>query len=125
MMGGRGSSSGTKSHLPNYKNAVIDVHGKLKNYLLNPKKSNGKADFFKSIGYNMKNHKTLEKDIRNGLKRNPATEYKTNKYGHTAYSVNMELGINKKSDVVTGWQIDKGDNKPRFITAYPKKKGGK
>ena len=37
-MGGRGSSSGTKSHLPNYKNAVIDVHGKLKNYLLNPKK---------------------------------------------------------------------------------------
>ena len=29
----------------------------------------------------------------------------------------MFLGIDKKARVVTGWQIDKGDNKPRFITA--------
>lgn len=124
-MGGRGSSSGMKSHLPNYKNAVIDVHGKFKNYLLNPDKSHGKADFFNSIGYNMKNSKTFERDIKNGLKSNPATVYKTNKYGHTAYSVDMELGINKKKDVTTAWQIDKGKKAPRFITAYPKKKGGK
>lgn len=124
-MGGRGSASGKKAHLPNYKNAVIDTHGKFKNYLLNPTKSAGKADFFNSIGYNMRNYKTFERDIRSGLKNNPAIVYKTNKYGHTAYLVDMELGINKKKNVITGWQIDNGEKKPRFITAYPKKKGGK
>lgn len=119
-MGGRGASSGLKKHLPNYKNAVIDMHGKLKNYLLNPQKSNGKAAFFNSIGYNMKNYKTLEKDIRAGLKKNNAIEYQKNEYGHTPYSVSMELGVNKKENVITAWQIDEGKNTARFITAYPR-----
>lgn len=119
-MGGRGSSSGMSSRLPNYKNAVIS-RDKLKNYILNPNKDPAKSKFFNSIGYNMKNYRQLEADIREGLSKNNAIEYKENKYGNKAFSVTMELGIGKKKQTVTGWQIDNGDNKPRFITARPER----
>ena len=111
------------ARLPNYQRAVI-VAEKLKNYLLHPVKGKGKAHFFRSLGYRMQNFRRLKYDIQEGLKHNPATQRiteKTNKYGHKAYSVNMVLGVDKKARVVTGWQIDKGDNRPRFITAMPAK----
>lgn len=125
-MGGRGSSFKTMRHMPNYKNAEIQ-RDKLKNYILNPSKSNGKAAFFNSIGYNMKNYKRLEKDIRNGIANNPAVAKIENRYGHTvtAYEINMPLGINKSVIVLTAWQKDEGSKIPRFITAYPNKRSNK
>jgi hypothetical protein len=119
-MGGRGAKIGTVARLPNYRRAKI-IEAKLKNYLLNPAKSNGKFEFFNALGYNMKNARRLESDIREGLKSNKAVAFATNKYGHSAYQVDMQLGISEKAGVVTAWQIDKGDNIPRFITAYKKR----
>lgn len=111
------------ARLPNYQRAVI-LTEKIKNYLLHPINGPGKIKFFRSLGYRMQNFRRLKADIQEGLKNNPAipriTE-KTNKYGHKAYSVNMVLGIDKKARVVTAWQIDKGDNRPRFITAMAAK----
>lgn len=123
-MGGRGSKSGVINRLPNYKNAVIP-RDKLKNYLLNPNKDPGKSAFFNSLGYNLANYKRLESDIRKELEKNPAIQYAPNRYGHRAYSVYMNLGINKKESVLTGWQIDSGDNRPRLITAHKNEKKGK
>lgn len=124
-MGGRGAASGAKGGakiLPNARRAVI-ARDKLKNYLLNPNKSPDKAKFFRSLGYNMRNYRRFEADIREEIKTAPAVATITNKYGHTvtAYSVTMPLGINKKAMVVTGWQRDDGASAPRFITAYPDK----
>lgn len=124
-MGGRGAASGAKGGakmLPNARKAVI-ARDKLKNYLLNPNKSPDKAKFFRSLGYNMRNFRRFEADIREEIKTAPAVATITNKYGHTvtAYSVTMPLGINKKAMVVTGWQRDNGASAPRFITAYPDK----
>lgn len=119
-MGGRGAVSGFVARLPNYRSAVV-LNAKVKNYLLNPNKSNGKWKFFRGLGYTMKNSKRLERDIRDGLSKNKALKFAPNKYGNTAYQVEMQLGVGDKSDVVTAWQIDKGDNKPRFITAYKQK----
>lgn len=116
-MGGRGSASGFVSRLPNYKNAVV-LQRKVKNYILNPQKSNGKFAIFAALGYNMGNSKRLEADMREGLKHNKALRFSPNKYGNVAYEVVMELGITTRAKVVTAWQIDNGDNKPRFITAY-------
>lgn len=115
---GRGSSKVGK--LPNRKNAIIP-RNKLKNYLLNPSKSPDKAKFFRGLGYNMRNFRRFEHDIRNGLENNNAVEVIKSKYGHEvkAYNVNMELGINKKAIVLTNWQVDEGTDVPRFITAYP------
>lgn len=118
-MGGRGAAS-KLNRLPNYKHAEI-ARNKLKNYLLNPSKSPDKAKFFRSLGYNMRNFRRFEADIRDGLKTAPAYATVTNKYGHTvtAYSVSMPLGLNKKAIVLTAWQRDEGSSTPRFITAYP------
>lgn len=123
-MGGRGAASGFVTRLPNYQRAEV-LGSKVKNYLLNPNKSNGKHLFFKSIGYNMKNSHRLEHDIRKGLKTNKALAFKRNKYGNAAYQVIMELGIGEKVSVLTAWQIDKGSNTPRFITAYKHRGGNK
>ena len=119
-MGGRGAISGLVSRLPNYQRAVV-LHSKIKNYLLNPDKSNGKSKLFRGLGYTMRNASRLEKDIRAGLKDNKALKFKPNKYGNTMYNVTMQLGIGEKASILTVWQIDKGSNRPRFITAYKKR----
>jgi len=119
-MGGRGAKGKTIPRLPNYQRAVI-LNRKVKEYLLNPAKSGGKAALFNSLGYTMKNAECLKSDIRTGLKENKAVAYSKNRYGHTAYEVVMKLGVDKKASIITGWQIDKGDNVPRFITAYKSK----
>lgn len=120
-MGGRGASSGIVNRLPNYKRAIIPQR-KIGNYLLNPSKSNGKSDFFNSLGYNMKNAERFEKDIRKGLESNKAMSYHKDKFGNTSFDVNMPLGIGKKVMVTTAWRVDKGSTAPRFITAYPREK---
>lgn len=115
--------SGFVSRLPNYKSAEIPQR-KLGNYLLNPDKSNGKSAFFSSIGYNMKNADRFERDLRKGLETSKVFSYNENKHGDKTYIVYMPLGINKKVEVKTVWQIDKGKNEPRLIMAYPSGKKG-
>lgn len=117
-------SRGVKFRIPGYKKAII-ARDKLKNYLLNPHNSNGKSEFFRALGYNMKNWKRLESDLRSGIANNKAIVKIKNRYGHEveAYTVLMPLGINKKAIVITGWEKDPVANAPRFITAYPEKKG--
>lgn len=124
-MGSRGMESPSK-RLPNFKHAEI-ARNKLKNYLLNPSKDENKARFFRSLGYNMRNFRRLERDIREGLKTAPAVATVENKYGHTvtAYSVSMPLGIDRKALVLTAWQRDANSTIPRLITAYPDKRGKK
>lgn len=117
-MGGRGASSYTVvRRLKNYKNAIIP-RNKLKNYILNPSKDEDKAKFFKSLGYNMNNHERLISDIKEKISTNKALKYKTDKNGDTEYQVNMQLGIDKKAIVTTGWIVRKGSNEPQFVTAY-------
>lgn len=116
-MGGRGQSYTVENKLKNYKNAIFP-RNKFKNYLLNPSKSNGKDKFFKELGYNMSNYERLEADIKKKLATNKALNYGKNKHGDISYQVNMQLGINKKQMVTTAWVVEKGSNKPRFVTAY-------
>ena len=115
-MGGRGNVSGFISRLPNYQRARI-LGDKVKNYLLNPNKSNGKSELFRSLGYTMKDAKRLSRDIQDGLKNNRAVQYEPNKHGNVMYNVTMRIGKDKTA-IKTVWQIDKGSNIPRFITAY-------
>ena len=117
-MGGRGRSYYyIVKRLKNYKNAVIDSN-KFGNYILNPDKDPAKARFFKSLGYGMKNDKRLEADIRAKLATNRALAYELNERGDREYQVNMQLGINKKAMVATAWIVRKGEDFPRFVTAY-------
>jgi len=119
-MGGRGASSNLNKRLPNYKNAIISKN-KIGNYLLNPSNKNnqGKAQLFNSIGYNMKNKKQLGNDLRSGLRNNKAILQRSNQYG-SIYNVYMKLGINKKIEFKTIWEVNK--NKTKFVTALPKER---
>lgn len=120
-MGGRGQNYSVVKRLPNYRRAFIP-RNKLKNYILNPSKDKNKAEFFSSLGYNMKNWKRLERDILHKASTNKALKYKKDEYGRVAYQVNMLLGISRKRMVATGWIIDKKGDNPRMITAYHNQK---
>lgn len=121
-MGGRGASSyRVIKRLKNYQRATIPRH-KMTDYLLNPNGDKNKADFFKTLGYNMKNRERLKKDILEKLKMNKALSYGKNINGDEVFQVNMLLGISKKCMVATGWVIPKGSKAPRLVTAYHNKK---
>lgn len=125
-MGGRGANykiKGSKKSIA--KNAVI-VRRKLKDYLLNPAKSNGKYKIFNKLGYNMKNWKRLEMDLRQGLNKAVKEEQlkfiRNNSHGESIYNAKVVLGFGKKKDeIVTGWFVKDKKGNLHFSTVIPKK----
>ena len=122
-MGGRGQHS-TSARMPRFRSASIP-RAKVRDYLLSPKNPNGKAAFFKSLGYTTRNADRFKKDILDGLKRNKAFVYTENKRGDIAMSVIMELGVTRRTEVVTAWAIESGEKNPHLVTAYPREAKGK
>lgn len=114
-MGGRGASAGFISRIPRAGKAVIHEN-KIINYLLKPD-SKHYAEFV-SVGYSRDNPGRLEQDLLEGLKNNEAERFDPNEYGNTTYNVYMMLGVTSKARFRTSWQIDKGTDFPRFITAH-------
>ena len=119
-MGGRGSYSIT-SRMPRYRHATI-ARAKIRDYLLSPKNSGGKAAYFKSLGYTTRNADSFKKDLLKGLRENKAFVYTPNKRGDVSISVIMELGVTRKEEVVTAWAIEAGSKNPHFVTAYQRKR---
>lgn len=114
-MGGRGASSGFINRVPNAKNAVI-ADNKITKFLLAPNQKH--YDEFVAVGYSENNPEQLRHDLLDGLANNTAKEYETNAHGDKAYEVDMILGVDRKAKFRTAWQIDKGSENPRFITAH-------
>ena len=67
-MGGRGANFRITERLPSYEKAVI-LRRKIKNYILNPSKDQGKAKYFRSSGYNINNKKRFKADILEQLRK--------------------------------------------------------
>lgn len=103
-MGGRDAWS---PRMPRFRRAVIE-RTKIRDYLLSPKNPNGKAAYFKSLGYTTRNADKFKRDILNGLKHNKAFVEKPNARGDIAMSVRMELGVTRRDMVVTGWILEAG-----------------
>ncbi|RLA94145.1 MAG: hypothetical protein DRG25_03140 [Deltaproteobacteria bacterium] len=107
--------------IPNANKAVIDSE-KLHNYILSPVHPVGrfKAAFFKKLGYSTNNWKVLEQDLRNQILSQNVNEVKLTRYGRKFIIKGFLRGPPKKTvQIVTVWAIIKGENIPRFITAYP------
>ena len=119
-MGGRGAWSYVSREIVNRKKVIIR-RSRISDYLLNPLKSKGKAEFLRKLGYNMKNQARLQRDLRDGLKANQARVSEPNKYGTVHIQVNMQIGIDRKASVVTGWIIRKGNSVPELSTVRPLK----
>lgn len=114
-MGGRGAAGGFLARIPRAEKAQIP-DAKVVKYLLKPESKH--YEEFVSVGYSRDDPDRLKTDLFNGLQNNEAKIYEANDRGNTSFEVDMTLGITTKKRFRTAWQIDKGTDFPRFITAY-------
>ena len=98
---------------------------KVRDYLLSREHPVGrfKAVFFLSLGYAREQWSLLAEDLRKHAAEGFVGEGTTGPYG-TKYVVRGTLrGPNgRRADVLAVWIVRRGENAPRFVTAYP---GGK
>jgi hypothetical protein len=113
-------ADGRSVKLPGADKAVVS-RVKLTDYLLSETHPVGrfKAKFFASLGYSVDDWQTLEGDIRS-LLEGEAWESERTPYG-TKYEVVGELNgpSGGATRIVTVWIILRGEDTPRFVTAYP------
>ena len=107
--------------LPNAHQARID-RAKVINYLLSTSHPDGqsKAAFFSRFGFEAEQWQRFAAALRDHGARNEIAEMTVSDYG-TRYSVNgiIETPDGRNPYVRTVWIIDKANNEPRLITAYP------
>ncbi|MHB8483315.1 MAG: DUF6883 domain-containing protein [Nitrospiria bacterium] len=107
--------------MPNSEFSAIDIR-KIKEYLLSTTHPIGrsKSAFFSEIGYNQSNTEVFKEALLNIAKTGKVLEKSETPHG-TKYVVN---GLISSPDgnmraLITVWIIDKGNDHPRFVTAYP------
>jgi len=107
--------------IPNAQRAVIDPV-KLHGYLLSHSHPVGrfKAVFFQALGYSSENWRELEAHLRSQhLSRDVTIE------DHTAYDQKYSIRAplvgpsGRSANVVSVWIVRTGEERPRFVTAYP------
>lgn len=114
-MGGRGATSGFVNRVPNADKATI-ADSKITKFLLDPTKKHY-AEFV-AVGYSKDDPERLKRDLLEGLPNSGAKMYEANAHGDRSFEVDMMLGVTRKAKFRTAWQIDRGSDSPRFITAH-------
>lgn len=111
-------------NLPNAHLAEIDVE-KLRDNLLSPEHPVGrfKARFFGALGYTRDNWPQLQQDLLAVARSGAAEPGRPNAYGQK-YEVHGRLDAPSGASVgiVTVWIVLKGEESPRFVTAFPEEK---
>ena len=106
--------------LPNADTAILPPE-KLRDYLLSPSHPIGryKAAFFRSLGYGPDSWEKLRKDLL-GLLSNEAELAGESDFGKK-YAVRGAITgpTGAVAEIVAVWIILKGEETPRFVTAYP------
>ncbi len=107
--------------LPIWQSAYVPS-AKLNGYLLSEVHPVGraKAQFLKNLGYDISNSSTLERDLLTLAREGDVADTITSEYG-TKYVVTGVISTPSGETVLlrTVWIIDRGDSRPRFVTAYP------
>ncbi len=107
--------------LPSAERAIIDAE-KLYGYILSFDHPVGrfKAAFFRRLGYSAENWEAFERYLRELILSQDATKVEESRYGQK-YTVEGPLADSSGETVqiVTVWVILKGEDVPRFVTAYP------
>ena len=81
---------------------------------------------FAFVGYTAKDGDTLRSELGEAFRNGFRTDiHGGDRQGDICFNIYTELGITKRRLFCTGWQIDNGDNKARFITAFDKKRRDK
>jgi hypothetical protein len=107
--------------LPNREQAYVPPP-KLIDYLLSPSHPIGgsKARFFRSVGFDEANAALLEQTLIDIARSEDVTEVERKPHG-TKYAVEGDLKTTSGGTrrVRTVWIIEAGQERPRFVTAYP------
>lgn len=107
--------------LPNRENAYIPS-SKLKAYLLSETHSVGKskAKFLRSVGFNDNNVDLLKQSLLSITNSEEVKEAIASSHG-VKYIIDGSIQTPSKGIAMmrTIWIIDKGQERPRFVTAYP------
>ncbi|HKZ77733.1 MAG TPA: hypothetical protein VJ124_05365 [Pyrinomonadaceae bacterium] len=107
--------------LPNANLAIVDRE-KIADYLLNPAHpdNGGKARFFLSLGFAVAEWLAFADALRKLAVSFEVTEHVESKHGNK-YIVTGEIETpsGRGPNVLTVWIVDKGNDKPRLVTAYP------
>lgn len=107
--------------LPNAQLALVK-RGKVVEYLLNPAHpdNGGKAPFFVVLGFRREDWETLATALRRLAFSFPVSQSMETIHGKK-YIIDgaIETPSGKRPIVRTVWIIDKGEDVPRLVTAYP------
>ena len=109
------------ARLPNAEKAVIDVE-KLQAYILSPAHPIGrfKAVFFRKLGYSVDNWEAFEQRLREHILSCDVTKMEESRYGRKFVVEGPMLGLSGDAvQIISVWVILKGEDIPRFVTAYP------
>ncbi|MGE3787464.1 MAG: DUF6883 domain-containing protein [Nitrospirales bacterium] len=109
-------------NLPNGEHAVVESD-KVMDYLLDVAHPDGfgKAAFFTAMGFKREAWETLAEALRQVARDSPVTKSMTSVYGQKYIVDGMVLTPKGQTVIVrTIWIVDKGDNRPRLVTAYPR-----
>jgi len=109
--------------LPNADKAIISER-KILEYLLSTTHPSGKskAGFFFTIGFSLIDYFIVLEQLKSIPVNNPVKSFEENNYG-IKYIIDGELqGKNsKRYNIRTVWIIEKNENYPKFVTAFPNK----
>ncbi len=109
------------ARLPNAEKAIIEAE-KLRDYVLSFAHPVGrfKATFFQRLGYSAENWEAFERSLRELILSQDVAEIEESQYGQKLIVEGPFTGSSGETvQIVTVWVILKGENVPRFITAYP------
>lgn len=109
------------ARLPNAERAVIDAD-KLQIYILSPAHPIGrfKAAFFQKLGYSAENWEAFEQHLREHILTPDVTKIEESRYGRKFIVEGPLAGPSGETvQIVSVWVILKGEDVPRFVTAYP------
>jgi hypothetical protein len=108
-------------NLPNREQAVVEPD-KVRDDLLDVAHPDGfgKAAFFTAMGFQREAWEVLAEALRQVARDSPVTKNMTSAHGQKYIVDGIVLTpIGQKVIVRTIWIIDKGENRPRLVTAYP------
>lgn len=94
----------------------VIVPRKLSGYCLNPDGKHS-MDFF-NVGYTSEDAELLFRDIEEGFDLSKKTSVKMIEDNGTRFTILMDLGVTKRQEFLTSWQIGKDEEIPKLTSAY-------
>lgn len=117
-----GSKADASMRLPGVHAAHVDP-AKVRDYLLSHTHPLGrhKAAFFAEMGYSASDWECLAADLRRHAAEHPAVSVRLSRYGRSFEVRGSMRGPSGSAALVTTvWIVLRGEDHPRFVTAYPR-----